>query len=244
MIAIFVAFVSVIVCIGALLFTFMPGYIMITQVLVIIVLGLCMVTMLFLFMLKPVEPYLDAKLKNGMIFFVTQVNGNILMKVPSKKTVSFDIEPFGTFFGNPHARKSFGGVPAFQVFEENSVPPEDDLVRFCSRLEKGGIRSLEEFKENLVNGTNEVKYDDLDLKSITRYFNYVNPHYVNVRIERIAAELSKEYRQAWKAILPWISIMLVGLVFAAIAFTIITSVATPAPTVMPTIPGSNIIPVT
>ena len=200
---------------------------MIAQVLIGIGAVLSMVTMMFLFMLKPVQPYLDAKLRNGMIFFIAQVNGNIVMKVPDKKTVSFDIEPYGTFFGNPHARKSFGGVPAFQVFEETSVPPEDDLVRFCARLERAGIKSLDEFKENLLNNTNTVKYDDLDLKSITRYFNYVNPHYVNVRIERIAAELSKEYRQAWKAILPWISIMLVGLVFAAISYVIITSVATP-----------------
>jgi len=244
MLAIFIAFVAVVVCIGALAFTFYPSYTIITQVLIIIVMGLCGVTMMFLFMLKPVQPYLDAKLKNGMIFFITQVNGNIVMKVPDKKTVSFDIEPFGTFFGNPHARKSFGGVPCFQVFEENSVPPEDDLVKFCSRLEKGGIRSLEEFKQNLVEGTNGVSFEDLDLKSITRYFNYVNPHYVNVRIERIAAELSKEYRQAWKSILPWISIMLVGLIFAAISYVIITSVAVPAPTTLPSVPGSNIIPVT
>lgn len=239
MIGIFLAFLGIVISIGALLFTFLDSkYTMITQILIMVVILVNILGMILFYLLNPFSAFLEAKLKNGMIFFIQQVNGNIVMKFPSKKTVTFDIEPYGTFFGNPHARKSFYGVPAYTVHEEIAVPPEDTLTKFCMRLEEAGVSSIEKFKQNIREGNNTVRYSDLDIKAIVRFFNYVNPHYVNVRVERIAAELSREMRQQWKTILPWISMMLVGLIFAAIAYVIITGAQQPA--TPPTPPSSPI----
>lgn len=192
-------------------------------------------------MCTPIMPYLEAVMKKSMLVIINQVNDNLIMAVPTKKTTTVDVDNYGTFVGNPHSVKTFvgdteividenvtarslGGVKTLLVYEENAVPPETDLVKICQRLESVGIHSMQDWKDEVKKGKNPIYVKDLDLKVITRYFEYVNPHYLNVRVERIAAELAREYRQTWEKILPWVSMMIIALLFGAIAFVIINSV--------------------
>lgn len=223
---------AILTIIGAISFSFYPAYLWVTQVVSIVTFILIILGCALVYMLEPVAPFLSAKWGSKSIWFILQKNGQIVMKVAQAKHGNNDIDGFGSFLDNQHARKVFAGMPAYQVFEDCAVPPETDTILLCERLENAGINSFEEWNK----APNAIKYSDLDLKSPKRYFNNLNPNFVNVRIERIAAELSKEYRQAWKDILPWISIMLVGLIFAAISYVIITSVTSqpvPAGTVQP-----------
>jgi hypothetical protein len=240
MIALAVSFLGIIFGIGAMAFTFYPKYMMITQVLILLMAACSGLSILFLFMMKGVEGYLDAKLKGGIIFFVSKINGEIEMKIPSKaqlqcepyaKTIREADNPKGAdgYVNEAHTRNSFGGVPAFQIFETTPFEKKKTPNDLFNQLERVGTNQVLQFKEQCMI-TNANEFETISLQSVTRYFNYVNPHYVGVRIERMAAELSKEYRQTWKTILPWISIMLVGLIFAAIAYVIITSVAGPSAT--------------
>ena len=230
----FPPFAGAVFIVGALIFTFFPTYMWVTQLALGIALLCPIVSLLISYMILPIaSAFSDAKFGNKTIWFITRKNGSIIMRTSDSNTIANnDIEPFGTFLDNTHARKTFGGLPAYQVFEDCAVPPELDTIKLCQRLETAGIHSLEDWSKDIQ----KIEYQDLDVKSVKRYFNNLNPTFVNVRIERIAAELSKEYRAAWKAILPWISIMLVGLVFSAIAYVIITSVATPTPQQLPSVP--------
>jgi len=117
--------------------------------------------------------------------------------------------------------RSFGGTKMYLVYEENAVPPEVDLVRLCQRMENNGIQNLGSLRESIKEGKSPIVFKDLDLKSITRYFEYVNPHYLNVRIERSAAKLAKRYSQTWQKVLPWITMMMMCMLVAAIAYTMV-----------------------
>lgn len=254
--------------------TFFDNYIFVAQVILLIsILGMVGIVMCIM-MLQPVLPFLDAKLKNGMILMINQVNDNIVMVVPSKKATTLDTgDRFGTFIGSPNAVKafigfrkeedliaeyddreiveedkqrygnrlidkldidtktrSFGGVKTYLVYEENAVPPETDLVKLCQRLEETNIKDIGSLRKKLGNKKSPIIFKDLDLKSITRYFDYVNPHYLNVRVERTAARLSKKYTQSWQKLLPWISMMTMALLFGAVAYAIIMSAVSPAAT--------------
>ena len=256
--------------------TFFDNYIFVAQVILLIsILGMVGIVMCIM-MLQPVLPFLDAKLKNGMILMINQVNDNIVMVVPSKKATTLDTgDRFGTFIGSPNAVKafigfrkeedliaeyddreiveedkqrygnrlidkldidtktrSFGGVKTYLVYEENAVPPETDLVKLCQRLEETNIKDIGSLRKKLGNKKSPIIFKDLDLKSITRYFDYVNPHYLNVRVERTAARLSKKYTQSWQKLLPWISMMTMALLFGAVAYAIIMS-AVSGPAVAP-----------
>lgn len=252
--------------------SFFSQYLFVAQVILLMsVLGMVGIVMCVM-MLQPVLPFLDAKLKNGMILMINQVNDNIVMVVPSKKATTLDTgDRFGTFIGSPNAVKSFigfrkeedlideyddrelvdevkqrygnklidklhinsksrsfGGVKTYLVYEENAVPPEVDLVKLCQRLEETNIKDIGSLREKLNDKTSPIVFKDLDLKSITRYFDYVNPHYLNVRVERTAARLSKKYSQSWQKLLPWISMMTMALLFGAVAYAIIMSATSPA----------------
>ena len=241
-----IVIITTVLVLMSLVMTFFPQYFFVTQVLLLIsVIGLAGIFVCVI-MLGPVLPFLDAKLRNGMLLVINQVNDNIVMVVPSKKATTLDTgDRFGTFIGSPNAVKSFigfkkekqllaeyddrenieedkqrygnklvdkihiqtkarslGGVKAYLLYEENAVPPETDLVRLCQRLEDTNIKDIKTLRRKLHDSKSPIIFRDLDLKSITRYFDYVNPHYLNVRVERTAARLSKNYQQSWQKLLP------------------------------------------
>jgi hypothetical protein len=238
-----VPLLSVVFIIGSITASFYSSYLWVTQILLVISILPIMISMLLSSMTMDVSaPFFDAKMKHKTILFITRKNGSIVMKVPdSKKVTNMDLDGYGTFLDNPEARKVFSGLPAYQVYEDTGIPPQLDVIKICSRMKNAGINSLEDWRKE--GNKEKIKYHDLDLKSVYEYHNNTGPTLINVRIERIAAELSAEYRQVWREILPWVSIMLVGLIFAAIAFTIIQSVSAPdgVPATLPSVPGSGLI---
>jgi len=221
------------------------NYFLYSQIAMVLSMLMIAVTFILVFILKPVLPFLKAKLSNGMIMFITEINDNIKMIVPNKRTITLDAgKEYGTFLGNPHAAKRFGGVNTYQIYEENAVPPETELVSICSRLQEMNIDNYSVFSENpdtiLKNDGMKVILKDLDLKSVTRYFDYINPHYVNVRIENAIAEVLKDNRESWKALLPWITMMGVLLIFGAVAYAIVQSGA--VQNVASSVTGGTVIP--
>lgn len=238
----------------SLAISFFPEYMLISQIAsciaVLFLVGIMMCTM----MLQPVLPYLEAKLKNGMLLVITQINDNVIMVVPQKKATTLDTgDSFGSFIGSPNAVKSFagfrkeedvlreyaeresltdkidpnakikslGGVKTYMVYEENAVPAETGLISLCTRMDAANISNIEEILDE--ENKDRIVLKDLDLSVITKYFNYVNPHYLNVRVERTAAKLAKRYQQSWQTLLPWISMMTMFILFAAVAYAIIMS---------------------
>ena len=232
----FVPFLGIMCLIGALLFTFFPTYLWVSQVIVGIAIIPIAITLMTNFMTLPLaSPFLDAKLKGKTILFISRKNGSIVMRIPDGNSITnMDVDNFGTFLDNPNARKMFAGLPAYLVYEDIAVPAQLDVIKLCTRLEDAGIKTFEEWALDV----NKIVYKDLDLKSVYSYVNNLAPTFINVRIERIAADLSKEYRQAWKAILPWISVMLVGLVFASISYVIIMSVVPSSAPAVASVPPS------
>lgn len=208
-------------------------------------------------MMNPVMPYLDAIIRKLPLLIMHLTDNNLIFLTGKHKATTVDTVNFGSFIRNPDSIKTFvgsnfkvkingeieslslGGVKTMLVYEENAVPPEVDLIKICTNLQEAGIESLEDWKEKAKNDEHVIETKGLDLKVIGRFFDIVNPHYLSVRIERIAAELAREYSQGWMKILPWVSIMMVALMFGAIAFVIIKSVmdgdTSSAPTMIPTI---------
>lgn len=223
--------VSIIILITTIfaIVTHFMGYFWITIIILFITAILSMGSIILGVLIAPMEGYLMAKLRNSSLMLVTLVNGNIVLRNPAKKSVTVDDSNLGTFILNPLVVRSFYGVKCMLTHEELAVPPPLDVMILCNRLKKEGINTFKEFSDQVKNNATQVKYHDIDFTAVVGYINYVHPHYINVRIERIAAELAKQYRQTWQQILPWISIMMLALLFGAIAYVIISSaVSTPS----------------
>jgi len=226
---------------ASLVFQFIPAYSYMATIASFLAFIGGMITLMMGFMLSPVMPYLEAVMKKSMLMIINLSNNNLIMDVPKKKASTADTRFDGTFIINPHSvrtfmgkvpidiaknvvGKSFGGVKTLLVYEENAVPPEIDLVKLCDRLSDANIKSLDEWKTKVQAGETPIEVRDLDIKVVSRYFAYIHPHYLNVRIAKIAAELAREYSQTWQKILPWISMMIVLMLMGVLAFIMLTSV--------------------
>lgn len=204
--------------------------------------------------IRPVLAYLEAVLHNKTLMIIEKSNKSLHFIVGDNEGTSIDVKKQGTFVASPNPVKSFtkdvvideraetqplGSVPTYVVYEETCVPYETDLVKLCDRLAEANINSIDEYKEKLKKNENPIYVKDLDMKVVTRYFEYNNPHYLASRVETIRTELRQEFAQAWMKVLPWVSIMIVLMMMAALAFVIINSVTSgdtsSAPSIVPTI---------
>lgn len=225
---------------ASIVFAFIPAYSYMATIASFLAFIGGIVTLMMGFMLGPVMPYLEAVMKKSMLMIINLSNNNLIMDVPKKKASTADTKFDGTFIINPHSvrtfvgktpiniaknvvGRSFGGVKTLLVYEENAVPPETDLIKLCDRLAEANIKSLDEWKAKIESGEEPIDVRDLDIKVVSRYFAYIHPHYLNVRIAKIAAELAREYSQQWQKILPWISTMIVFMIMAVLAFIMLSS---------------------
>ena len=191
------------------------------------------------FMIMPMMPYLDAYIMKKTLVIVDRADGTIGLVVPDRIGGTLDCGDDGVFVSNPHAVKAFvggkqisldvghprniGGVQTLVVYEDNAIPPETALCKITHRLAEEDVKSIAEWKEKADVGVDLVYWQDLDLKSVGRYYNYISPHYVATRIAIAEEKFAREYADPLKRILPWVMMAMTMLLIAAVAYVMVTS---------------------
>ena len=178
-----------------------------------------MLFMIFAIITAPVSvPFLLARLKNGHILVMKMLNGGYRLIYADNE---MNTKKYGSFLPNPKAATRLAGVSAYVAYEGHATPPTKEAAQAAEKLKDNHVLPEKEITETANRALNSGILDEFDVSAIYEYAAAINPHYVDARIERRAAELARGMRNPLPQIFGYAIILVIVLIGFALFWKII-----------------------
>lgn len=179
-----------------------------------------MIFLVFAALTAPVSlPYITTKLKKGNLLVLKMLNGGY-------RFVAADTElrtkKYGAFLPNPKASSRIAGVSGYVAYEGHATPPTKEAAQAAEKLRDSHVLPEEDIKDTADKAYNLGILDVHDVSAIYEYASAINPHYVDARIERRAAELARGMRNPLPQLFGYAIILIIVVIGFALAYKIIT----------------------
>lgn len=178
-----------------------------------------MIFLVFAILTAPVSvPFLLAKLKKGNIIIMKMLSGGIRFIYADQE---MHTKNYGTFLPNPKAATRLAGVSAYVAYEGHATPPTIEASKAAEKLKENHVLPEEEIKDTAERAFNSGILEEYDVSAIYEYAAAINPHYVDARIERRAAELARGLRNPLPQIFGYAIVLIIVLIGFALFWKII-----------------------
>ncbi len=166
-------------------------------------------------------PYLQVKMQRGsMLLIMKNLKGRYRF-VAADSTMHTKL--YGDFLPNEAATFQIAGVSAALAYEGHAVPPSQEAAEAGVKLQEANAPVYSDLTVTANEAQKLGTLSKLDVSALYQYSAAINPHYVNSRIERRAAELLRQNRDNFSKVAAYVMLFIMVIIAAALGYYIISS---------------------